>query len=138
MTSPVQSGIGKVTKRLVISVLGAALIYWSLKVHRDWVWAYFESLILTANPSAELSNVATASISAITTAFITSSTAIGFIVAFFITGNVAAITSMFKWSNTAQAVGESVAQSINERITEERIKVIHAPKASHFDDEEIP
>lgn len=107
----------RITKRLVVSLLAGALLYWSLKVHRDWVWIYFESLLAAPNPTAEMASVATASINAITTAFIASSTAIGFIVAFFITGNVAALTSMFKWSSAAQATGEVVSEAVNNLTT---------------------
>jgi hypothetical protein len=123
-----ESGITKITKRFVVSVLSAGLIYWSLKVHRNWVWAYFESIMLYQGDSAALSNVATASISALTTAFIAGSSSIAFIVAFFITGNVAALRGMFQWGNVAQTIGsvsassENVAQTIDEKVDEKIVR----------------
>jgi len=121
---------GRLTKRLVVSLLAGVFIYYSLKVHRDWVWAYFDSLMTMPNATPEVANVATASINAITTAFIASATSIGFIVAFFITVKVAALTSMFKWQGAAQSVGQVVNESINQlTTTTERV-----PKAAHFDD----
>lgn len=113
----IKSGLGSITKRLAVSVLGGFAVYWQLKVHRDWVWSYFESLLLTESPSPELANVATVSINAITTAFIAGSTTTAAIVIFFVTGNVAAITSMFKWTNAAQAAGSVVSEALNERMT---------------------
>lgn len=123
-----ESGITKITKRFIVSLLSAGLIYWSLKVHRNWVWAYFESIMLYQGENDALANVATASISALTTAFIAGSSSIAFIVAFFITGNVAALRGMFQWGNVAQAIGtvsassENVSQTTTEKVDEKIVQ----------------
>jgi len=113
-----ESGISRVTKRFVVSVLSSGLIYWSLKVHRDWVWSYFESIMrVDCKAMPDVANVATVSINALTTAFIAGSSSIAFIVAFFITGNVAALRGMFQWGSVAQTVGQVTSEAVNVRET---------------------
>ena len=61
---------GRVTKRFVVTVLGAAMIFWFLQTHRNWVWAYFESIMTLDSPDSDqvlaAKEVALASISALT------------------------------------------------------------------------
>lgn len=65
---------GRVTKRFVMTITGAALIWWFLKEHRNWVWAYFESVMGLNSPAKEVTAaaqaIASASISALTTGFV--------------------------------------------------------------------
>lgn len=115
----------KVTKRLVVSILGCAIVWYFLNTHRAWVWAYFESLMLMPQPiSGELSATANASISAITTIAITGITAVAAIVVWFITGNVMALQSMFKFQSLAQTSGSVIAEALNQNATERREETI--------------
>jgi len=95
-----------ITKRLVATVLGVAIIWFFLQQHRAWVWVYFQSMMGYKDPTAELATIAQASISAITTIALTSITTVGAIVVWFVTGNVLAIQSMFKFVNTTEALAE--------------------------------
>lgn len=96
------------------------MVYFFLQTHRNWAWAYFESLMLMPKPSAEIATVAGQSIAAITTIAITGITAVSAIVLFFITGNVAALGQMFKFSSIGQAIGQITgsAESHTEDVTE--------------------
>lgn len=107
-------------QRLTVCLMGCGMVWFFLQTHRSWVWAYFESLMLIDKPSAELAQVATQSINAITTIAISGISAISAIVLFFVTGNVAALAQMFKFSNAAQVVGEVRNQSTSE-LKEEKI-----------------
>lgn len=99
-------------------MLGCWMVYFFLQTHRNWVWAYFESLMLLPKPAAELATVAGQSIAAVTTIAITGITAVSAIVLFFITGNVAALGQMFKFSSIGQAIGQVTASAESSVETE--------------------
>lgn len=130
---PIVEAAGKkVWKRFTLTVAGALLLWLFLHEHRNWVWAYFESVMTLNSPEPEqvaaAQAIASASISALTTAFIATATTLGAMILFFITGDTAAITSMFKFTSAASASGTLTAASTQafenklERKTEEKIE----------------
>lgn len=89
--------VRRITKRLVVSVLGGIGVYLFMMAHRDWVWVYFQSVMDSPREiQPELMKIAEKSIDAITTIAIWGMSIIGSIVTFFVTGNVVAMTSMYK------------------------------------------
>lgn len=130
----------RVTKRFVMALLGCGMVFWFLKTHRDWCYAYFAAMMQMPQPlSPELAAVAKESIAAITTIAISGISAVSFIAAWFITGSVVALSNMFRFGTASQVMGsvEAAVQDIHER-RDEKIEVIRAPKAEHFDGEDIP
>lgn len=115
----------KTWKRFTLTVMGAVLVWVFLHEHRNWIWAYFESVMLLDSPDAgqiaAAQAIASAGISALTTAFVASSAVIAALVLFFVTGDTAALTAMFKFTGTATAAGTvasstSVAAVIDEKV----------------------
>jgi hypothetical protein len=96
------------------------MVWVFLHTHRQWVWSYFESMMLMPKPSPELAAVAGQSIAAITTIAIYGISAITAVVMFFITGNVAALTQMFKFSTAAQVAG-SVTSAVESRTEDQTV-----------------
>jgi hypothetical protein len=109
MSSPVE--IRRVTKRLVMTMCAFALVWYAAKVHRDWVWAYFATLLSTQDVSPSMQAVATESIAAITTIAITTASAVTALAIFFVTGNVAALSAMFKFNAATNAAASVAAQA---------------------------
>ena len=103
--------VGRITKRLVMSVAACAMVWYFLDKHRDWVWAYFATLAYCESTTPEQTKLAEASISAITTVALSGIGGIIFIAAWFITGNVVALTQMFKF-NAATNLAGSVVSSV--------------------------
>lgn len=134
---------GRITKRLVVTLIGSALIYLFLQEHRNWVWAYFESVVTLDSPDAEqiaaAQAIASASISSLTTVSISASATIAALVIWFVTGNVMALRSMFKWTSSAQVVGSAAAQAISDvkqsvSRSEEIQKITQTYAERHKDD----
>lgn len=96
-----------------MTITGAALIWWFLREHRNWVWAYFESVMTLNSPAPDVTAaaqaIASASISSLTTVAIAASTTIAALVIWFVTGNVLALQSMFKWSSAANTIGTTTS-----------------------------
>ncbi len=93
---------GRVTKRLVMCLIGCTLIWWFMHVHRDWVWAYFATLQGYKTIPPELAAVAAAGITSITTIAITGITGVVAVVLFLVTGNVAVLRA-FQFASIGQA-----------------------------------
>lgn len=106
----------RVTKRLVITILGGVMIWWFLREHRNWVWVYFESMMELKNPTESIAGVAKDSIKAITTIAITGITGIVTLVIWFVTGNVAVLAAASKFGGID--IGGSVVNQVTKTTTQ--------------------
>lgn len=114
-------------QRLVVCLIGCYGVWFFLQTHRNWVWAYFDSMMLMGKASPELASVASQGISAITTVTIAAMTAISAVVLFFITGDTAALSAMFKFSGATQAIG-SVTSEVASQFTESTERIFNCEK----------
>mgnify|MGYP000045880318 CR=1 FL=1 len=94
-------------KRLFYSCAGAFMLYLFLHGHRNWIWAYFETMMALDSPDPSIvtaaKEVALASITAITTAFNVASATLGGIVLFFVTGETKTVLSRLTLTSSATA-----------------------------------
>lgn len=108
-------------QRLAVSLIGSALVWYFLRENRAWTWNYFESMMQIENPSEALANVAAASIASNTTITNVAITAVSGIVFFFITGNVMALSSMFKFSSAATSAASVASETVGSFSKSENI-----------------
>lgn len=116
-------------QRFAVSIIGGITIWLFLMTHRQWVWSFFESMMLMPKPSAELTSVAIAAMNSDTQVTMLCVTLIGAVVIFFITGNAALLANMFKFSSAAQAINTitSAAESRTE-TSDETIREFNTPE----------
>lgn len=109
---------GRVTKRLIFSLIACGIIFYFLNTHRAWTWAYFESLMTMKDPSPAVAEVAKESIKAITTVAIAGISAVTAVVMFFITGNVAALSALSKFTSPIGTAMETVQRKFTQTTTQ--------------------